>query len=139
MLEFGAVDLDALPPKVAFGGVLLASLATGAWLGAELAPPPPAYGPAEILWFFGQVAVLAALALVLRGIRRARLGHTRSRIVANLGDALWVACLAHGGAVLAVGARCGFFGGSALAAIGALMALAGAATSLAYALGGRSS
>lgn len=135
----GAVDLDALPPKVAFGALLLASLATGAWLGAEMAPPPPTYGPAELLWLVGQVASLALVALVLRGIRRARLGRTSSRIVSNFNDALLVGCFVHGGAVLAVGARYQFFGGSVLVWIGALMVLAGAAACLVYAFGGRSS
>lgn len=135
----GAIDLDALPPKVAFGGLLLASLGTGAWLGAELAPPPTAYGPAELLWFVGQIAALAVVALVLRGIRRARLGRASSRIVSNLSDALLVACFLHGGAVLAVGARHEFFGSSVLVWIGALMVLAGAAACLLYAFGGRSS
>lgn len=135
----GAIDLDALPPKVAFGALLLASLVTGTWLGAEMAPPPAAYGPAALLWFVGQVAALAAVALVLRGIRRVRLGRTSSRIVSNLSDAFGVACCVHGGAVLAVGARYEFFGGSALVWIGALMVLAGAAACLVYAFGGRSS
>jgi hypothetical protein len=141
----GMFDFSSAPKGVSFGLLLFASLLAGAYIGADLVPPPAAYGPAMLLWFVAQIAALGLAALLLRGIRYLLTGRTSSSIIRDTSEGLGVALFAHGGALLAFGGRYWYFAdadgpsGTAVIVSGGVMMLAAVVACGIYVFGGRSS